>query len=122
MAYTTAVKKIKKYPIGSRKLKTVTADHLEAFIDLMSYGGINPDGTTSKPMSQGYMLQFSAMLQGSFRFAVFPKADNLAAMRYVAAWQKENQIFSRTTRKSYYSYDYTWGIPEMADFLTGKKH
>ena len=37
MAYMAAVKKIKKYPIGSRKLKTVTADHLQSFIDLMSY-------------------------------------------------------------------------------------
>ena len=56
MAYTAAVKKIKKYPIGSRKLKTVTADHLQAFIDFMSYGGTNPDGTASPPMSKGYML------------------------------------------------------------------
>jgi len=73
MAYTAAVKKIKKYPIGSRRLKTVTADHLQAFLDFMSYGGTNPDGTTSPPMSKGYMLQFSAVLQGAFRFAVFPK-------------------------------------------------
>ena len=73
MAYTAAVKKIKKYPIGSRRLKTVTADHLQAFIDFMSYGGTNPDGTVSPPMSKGYMLQFSAVLQGAFRFAVFPK-------------------------------------------------
>ena len=65
--------KIKKYPIGSRKLKTVTADHLQAFIDLMSYGGVNPEGTTAKPMSKGYMLQFSAVLQNSFLFTVFPK-------------------------------------------------
>ena len=43
MAYINAVKKIKKYPIGSRKLKTVTAEHLQSFIDLMSYGGTNPD-------------------------------------------------------------------------------
>ena len=73
MAYTAAVKKIKKYPIGSRRLKTVTADHLQAFLDFMSYGGTNPDGATSPPMSKGYMLQFSAVLQGAFRFAVFPK-------------------------------------------------
>ena len=72
-AYTAAVKKIKKYPIGSRRLKTVIADHLQAFIDFMSYGGTNPDGTISPPMSKGYMLQFSAVLQGAFRFAVFPK-------------------------------------------------
>ena len=73
MAYTNAAARIKKHPIGNRKLKTVTADHLQAFIDFMSYGGTNPDGTTSPPMSKGYMLQFSAVLQGAFRFAVFPK-------------------------------------------------
>ena len=67
MAYTAAVKKIKKYPIGSRRLKTVTADHLQAFLDFMSYGGTNPDGTTSPPMSKGYMLQFSAVLQVRLR-------------------------------------------------------
>ena len=53
MAYTAAVKKIKKYPIGSRRLKTVTADHLQAFLDFMSYGGTNPDGTTSPPVLCG---------------------------------------------------------------------
>ena len=53
MTYMAAVKKIKKYPIGSRKLKTVTAEHLQSFIDLMSYGGTNPDGTTAQPMHKG---------------------------------------------------------------------
>ena len=73
MAYQGTVGRIKRHPLGKRKLKTVTADHLQAFIDFMSYGGANPDGTTSPPMSRGYMLQFSAVLQNSFRFAVFPK-------------------------------------------------
>ena len=73
MAYIAAVKRIKQHPIGNRKLKTVTSDHLQAFIDFMSYGGKNADGTTTQPMSKGYMLQFSAVLQGAFRFAVFPK-------------------------------------------------
>ena len=49
MAYMAAVRKIKKYPIGSRKLKTVTADHLQAFIDLMSYGGVNPMARHQSP-------------------------------------------------------------------------
>ena len=96
-AYMSAVKKIKKYPIGSRKLKTVAAEHLQAFIDLMSYGGTNPDGTTTPPMSKGYMLQFSAVLQNSFRFAVFPK--RLIAfnpMQYVKlrGRKEETDIFS----------------------------
>lgn len=73
MAYIAAVKRIKQHPIGNRKLKTVTSDHLQTFIDFMSYGGKNADGTTTQPMSKGYMLQFSAVLQGAFRFAVFPK-------------------------------------------------
>ena len=61
MSYQGTVNRIKQYPIGKRKLKTVTADHLQAFIDFLSYGGTNPDGTTSKPMSKGYMLLFSAV-------------------------------------------------------------
>ena len=48
------VNRIKQYPLAKRKLKTVTADHLQAFIDFLSYGGTNPDGTTSKPMSKGW--------------------------------------------------------------------
>ena len=93
MAYTAAVKKIKKYPIGSRRLKTVTADHLQAFLDFMSYGGTNPDGTTSPPMSKGYMLQFSAVLQGAFRFAVFPKRlITFNPMQYVV-WRGKKEDY-----------------------------
>ena len=33
MSYQGTVNRIKQYPIGKRKLKTVTADHLQAFID-----------------------------------------------------------------------------------------
>ena len=116
MAYMAAVKKIKKYPIGSRKLKTVTADHLQAFIDLMSYGGVNPDGTTSKPMSKGYMLQFSAVLQNSFRFAVFPKRLITSnPMQYVKlrGRKEETDIFlGQRRRYCSCSYHYTRGIPK----------
>ena len=91
------VNRIKQYPIGKRKLKTVTADHLQAFIDFLSYGGTNPDGTTSKPMSKGYMLLFSAVLQNSFRFAVFPKKlITFNPMQYVKlrGRKQETDIFS----------------------------
>ena len=126
MAYMAAVKKIKKYPIGSRKLKTVTADHLQAFIDLMSYGGVNPDGTTSKPMSKGYMLQFSAVLQNSFRFAVFPKRlITFNPMQYVV-WRgkkEEYELFSyedgETTSTPTLSYDQ---YQRLEDFLKKKNN
>ena len=63
----------------------------------MSYGGANPDGTTSPPMSRGYMLQFSAVLQNSFRFAVFPKRlITFNPMQYVKlrGRKQEADIFS----------------------------
>ena len=44
-----------------------------AYIDFLSFGGTNPDGTTAKALSKGYLRLFSAVLQGAFRFAVFPK-------------------------------------------------
>ena len=73
MAYQSTVSRIKQHPIGKRKLKTVTADHLQAFMDLLSFGGTNPDGTPAKALSVGYIRLYSAVLQNSFRFAVFPK-------------------------------------------------
>ena len=97
MAYQGTVGRIKRHPLGKRKLKTVTADHLQAFIDFMSYGGANPDGTTSPPMSRGSMLQFSAVLQNSFRFAVFPKRlITFNPMQYVKlrGRKQEADIFS----------------------------
>ena len=126
MAYMAAVKKIKKYPIGSRKLKTVTADHLQSFIDLMSYGGINPGGTTSKPMSKGYMLQFSAVLQNSFRFAVFPKRlITFNPMQYVKlrGRKEETDIFSDSEEDIVPVPTITHGeYQKLTDFLTQKKH
>ena len=73
MAYQGTVERIKQFPIGSRKLKAVMPEHLQAFFDLLSFGGTNADGTEVKPISKGYMRQFSAVMQGAFRFAVFPK-------------------------------------------------
>ncbi len=102
MAYINAANRIKKLPIGDRKLKTVTAEHLQAFIDLMSYGGTAPDGTTVKPMSKGYMLQFSAVLQGAFRFAVFPKRFiTFNPMQYVKlrGRKQEADIFAEGTEE-----------------------
>ena len=125
MAYMAAVKKIKKYPIGSRKLKTVTADHLQAFIDLMSYGGVNPDGTTSKPMSKGYMLQFSAVLQSSFRFAVFPKRlITFNPMQYVKlrGRKQETDIFSDSEEETVIPTITHAEYGKLTDFLEKKKH
>jgi len=71
--YTGTVRRIKQYPIGQRKLKTVTAEHLQKFLDDLCFGCQRPDGTMEPPKSKGYTHSFSAVLQTAFRFAVFPK-------------------------------------------------
>ena len=73
MAYQATVRRIKQHPIGKRKLRSVTADHLQSFMDLLSFGGTKPDGTVAQSLSIGGIRQYSAVLQGAFRFAVFPK-------------------------------------------------
>lgn len=93
MSYVGTVARIKKHPIAQRKLKTVTADHLQSYMDLLSFGGKNPDGTTAKALSKGYIRLFSAVLQGAFRFAVFPKKlITFNPMQYVVWRQKKNVI------------------------------
>ena len=97
MAYQGTVNRIKQYPIGNRKLKSVTADHLQTFMDQLSFGGVNPDGTTSKALSKGYLRLFSAVLQGAFRFAVFPKRMiSFNPMQYVVWRGKKDdyELFS----------------------------
>ena len=37
IAYTTTARQIKKHPIGQRKLKSITADHLQEYIDFPSF-------------------------------------------------------------------------------------
>ena len=98
MAYQGTVNRIKQHPIGNRKLKSVTPDHLQAYIDLLSFGGTNPDGTAAKALSKGYLRQYSAVLQGAFRFAVFPKRlISFNPMQYVV-WRgkkEEYELFSQ---------------------------
>ena len=89
--------RIKQFPIGDRKLKTVTPEHLQSFLDLLSFGGIDANGKEVKPISKGYMRLFSAVLQGAFRFAVFPKRLlSFNPMQYVVMRKKQEsyKLFS----------------------------
>ncbi len=96
-AYQGTVGRIKQFPIGERKLKTVTPEHLQAFLDLLSFGGIDANEKEVKPISKGYMRLFSAVLQGAFRFAVFPKRLlSYNPMQYVVMRKKQEsyELFS----------------------------
>ena len=93
MAYIGAVDRIKKHPIADRKLKSVTADHLQTYVDHLCFGGTNADGTTAKALSKGYLRQFSAVLQQAFKFAVFPKKLlSFNPMEYVV-WRTQEESY-----------------------------
>ena len=56
-------------------------------------GGTNPDGTSAKALSKGYLRQYSAVLQGAFRFAVFPKRlISFNPMQYVV-WRGKKEEY-----------------------------
>ncbi|MCH5186503.1 MAG: site-specific integrase [Oscillospiraceae bacterium] len=87
MAYQGTVSRIKADPIGKRKLKSITSDHLQSYMDLLSFGDAD-----NKALSKGYMRLFSAVLQGAFRFAVFPKRlITFNPMQYVVRRSKKEE-------------------------------
>ncbi len=59
--YLGAIRCIKKHPVADRKLRTVTAEHLQTFLDLLTFGGTYPDGKVKKGLSKDYIHSFSAV-------------------------------------------------------------
>ena len=91
--YLNAIRTIKKHPIGNRKLKTVTAEHLQQFMDLLTFGGTAPDGTIYRGYSRDYVRSFSAVLNNSFKFAVFPKTlITFNPMQYVVMHHNTDDV------------------------------
>ncbi|MFG6337698.1 MAG: site-specific integrase [Lachnospiraceae bacterium] len=90
--YLQAINRIKQHPVSRRKLKTVTSGHLQQFMDIMSFGGTIED-FVSKGYSKDYVRAFSAVLQQSFRFAVFPKQYiTFNPMQYVVMRHKKDDM------------------------------
>ena len=91
--YLGAIRCIKKHPVADRRLKTVTAEHLQTFLDLLTFGGTYPDGKVKKGLSKDYIHSFSAVLQQSFRFAVFPEQlITFNPMQYIKLKRKAEEV------------------------------
>ncbi len=66
--------------------------HLQQFMDLLSFGGTVED-FVSKGYSIDYIWSYSAVLQQSFRFAVFPKQYiTFNPMQYVVMRHKKDNM------------------------------
>mgnify|MGYP002512536194 FL=1 len=91
--YLGVVKRIKEHPLGKRKLKTVTSEHMQEYLDFLSFGGKAPDGTEARPLSIDRIHSFSAVLQRAFRYAVFPKKYiTFNPMQYVVIRRPTQQV------------------------------
>ena len=105
--YLGTIRNIKKHPLAERKLKNVTSEHLQSFFDLLSFGGVHPDGKEKKGYSKDYIHSFSAVMQQSFRFAVFPKQYPKNCELWRSEWAKvcnehlplQNQVDHRSYEK-----------------------
>ncbi|MEH2944447.1 tyrosine-type recombinase/integrase [Lachnospiraceae bacterium KK002] len=90
--YLQAINRMKQHPVSRRKLKTVTSGHLQQFMDLLSFGGTVED-FVSKGYSIDYIRSYSAVLQQSFRFVVFPKQYiTFNPMQYVVMRHKKDDM------------------------------
>ncbi len=72
MLYQNTVNRIKTHPISQRKLKTVSSDHLQNYLDELCFRG-NGEENNCKSLAASTIRAYKAVLQGAFKFAVFPK-------------------------------------------------
>ena len=76
-AYIDTARRIKKHPIADRKLKKITPDHLQSYLDLLSLGGEWPDGTDENApiiptISYEQFLELNEMLSKKKNPALLP--------------------------------------------------
>ena len=88
--YLHSIKRTKLHPISRRKLSTITSEHLQAFLDLVTFGGKEGDFDAKKGYKKDYANTYSAILNHAFRFAVFPKKYiTFNPMQYVVMHKKK---------------------------------
>ena len=123
--YLGVVKIMKRHPLSKRKLRTVTSEHMQEYMDYLSFGGTAPDGTEAKPLSIDRIHSFSAVLQRAFRYAVFPKQYiSFNPMQYVVIRRPTQEVDLFATEDEDYSQEKTithQQYNEIVDYLTKKK-
>ena len=77
MSYQGVVNRIKQHPIGERKLKTVTADHLQAYMDLLSFGGKSRRYNSKSTQQRVSEIVLGSPAGGVPLCGIPEKADNL---------------------------------------------
>ena len=73
-SYRNVMDHIRDHPIGEMRLKDVTVEALQAYVDEKYYGEYDEDGKEIKhAYSESSMKEEFVVLNGIFKFAVYPK-------------------------------------------------
>ncbi len=70
--YSSVIKTIKCMPISKMPIETIDTHDLQIVFDSLVTGYVRLDGTFVSGYSHSHILAFSAVLQGAFRYAVYP--------------------------------------------------
>lgn len=88
--YKNVIRHIREHSLGSMKLKDVTCEHLQAYVDEKYFGAFDEKGKQLKhAYSDSHMRKQFRVLSGMFKYAVVPKhllRDNL--MQYIKKRKK----------------------------------
>ncbi|HBZ03565.1 MAG TPA: site-specific integrase [Lachnospiraceae bacterium] len=88
--YQHIVSRIKKHPIAKKKLRSITSEQLQEYVDLMAFGGTCGDFTTKGIQT---IKDYIAVLNHAFKFAIFPKKYiTFNPMQYVINHKKQADI------------------------------
>lgn len=134
-SYINTANRVKQHAIGKRKLKSITAEHMQKFFDALSSPQKLSDGTMSKGLSSGSLNVYAAVMRGAFRFAVFPKQlITFNPMQYVVVRshndgyemfvadnevQTENSVITHEQFLGIENYLRTRNIPSLLAFQIG---
>lgn len=89
--YRNVLRQIREHSLGRMKLRDVTVEHLQAYVDEKYYGEFDEDGKQLKhAYSESHMRKQFHVLEHMFKYAVYPKRimrENI--MQYVKRRKKQ---------------------------------
>lgn len=137
-----AIQHIKKHELGAKKIKNVSIEDIQAYVDLKTYGSFDENGSRiEKAYAESTLRKHRLVLNNIFKFAVYPKRylrEN--PMQYVKTRKKKKEVdlFGNSEQQetkvktitheeymriiSYLKNDekyYHWALPIQISYLTG---
>lgn len=70
--YRSVIRTLKNLPVCGMPVKKITTHELQQMFDNLAAGSYGPDGRFVPGYTHSHILAFSAVLQGAFRYAVYP--------------------------------------------------